>query len=302
MINLESILCPTNLSPESDEALRYAVALALAYDAKLYLCYCAEVGAPAGTPDEIKSAFATAIMPHMGLASSQNLKWEGIVAENGKDAGEEIVREARERGVDLIVMRSRRRPRMAAVLGSTAETVSRTAPCPVMVTHPQEREWVGRTTGQIDLQRVLVAYDFSDDAELSLSYARLLAEEHGAELHLLHVLAPPEEDGPEIAWGAASKESAYHQASHRLQQAAPKEVKRGGKTTAVRWGKTYQEVLAYAKEHEIDLICMGANGSNHSRGALFGSNVDRVLRQSPCPLLVARPLKPALAALPALQF
>jgi hypothetical protein len=27
--------------------------------------------------------------------------------------------------------------------------------------------------------------------------------------------------------------------------------------------------------------------------ALFGSNTDRVLRQSPCPALIARPLKPA---------
>jgi hypothetical protein len=29
--------------------------------------------------------------------------------------------------------------------------------------------------------------------------------------------------------------------------------------------------------------------------ALFGSNVDRVLRQAPCPVLVARPLKHAKA-------
>jgi hypothetical protein len=27
--------------------------------------------------------------------------------------------------------------------------------------------------------------------------------------------------------------------------------------------------------------------------ALFGSNTDRVLRQAPCPALIARPLKPA---------
>jgi Universal stress protein family len=28
--------------------------------------------------------------------------------------------------------------------------------------------------------------------------------------------------------------------------------------------------------------------------ALFGSNVDRVLRQAPCPVLVARPLRPKM--------
>jgi hypothetical protein len=64
----------------------------------------------------------------------------------------------------------------------------------------------------------------------------------------------------------------------------------------VRWGKPYQEVLAYAREQEIDLICLGAKGKNFSMGALFGSNTDRVLRQAPCPVLVARPLRPAVLA------
>jgi nucleotide-binding universal stress UspA family protein len=66
--------------------------------------------------------------------------------------------------------------------------------------------------------------------------------------------------------------------------------------TAVRWGKPFQEVLAYASEQKIDLISMGASGDNFGMGTLFGSNVDRVLRQAQCPVLVARPLKPSLAA------
>ena len=36
MIKVERILCPTDLSTESDEALRYAVALARIYEAKLF--------------------------------------------------------------------------------------------------------------------------------------------------------------------------------------------------------------------------------------------------------------------------
>ncbi len=42
MIKVERILCPTDLSTESDEALRYAVALALAYEAELLLLHCSE--------------------------------------------------------------------------------------------------------------------------------------------------------------------------------------------------------------------------------------------------------------------
>jgi nucleotide-binding universal stress UspA family protein len=59
----------------------------------------------------------------------------------------------------------------------------------------------------------------------------------------------------------------------------------------VRCGKTHEEVLVYVKEHEIDLICIGGSGTHFVLGVFFGSNVDRVLRKAPCPVLVARPVK-----------
>jgi nucleotide-binding universal stress UspA family protein len=151
--------------------------------------------------------------------------------------------------------------------------------------------------GHVNLKRLLVAYDFSDDAERALSFALSLTKQYQAELHLLHVLARPAQGGPEIAWGRGSVEEAYHQAARRLQQAVMDEAHLSSPVKhAVRWGRPYQEVLAYAKAEEIDLVCMGANGKNFSLEGLFGSNVDRVLRQAPCPVLVAHPLKPRLLA------
>ena len=85
---------------------------------------------------------------------------------------------AAEHAADLIVMRSRRRPHRAAILGSTAESVCRTAPCPVLVTHTDERDWVEPITGSMNLRRVLVPYDFSDYSELALKYALSLAQEY----------------------------------------------------------------------------------------------------------------------------
>ena len=40
MIAIKRILCPTDLTTESDEALRYAVALSFTYNAKLFVLYC----------------------------------------------------------------------------------------------------------------------------------------------------------------------------------------------------------------------------------------------------------------------
>jgi nucleotide-binding universal stress UspA family protein len=64
--------------------------------------------------------------------------------------------------------------------------------------------------------------------------------------------------------------------------------------TAVSEGHPYREILNYAERNEIDLISVGAHGAGFGMRALFGSNVDRVLRQAPCPVLVARPLRPKM--------
>jgi nucleotide-binding universal stress UspA family protein len=295
MITLRSILCPISLSAESDEALRYAVALAQAYDARLFVLYCVESSAPVKGKDEetLKNLFEQALLCHLGLAELGTLQWQGLVVRNCRDVGESIVAEARRRGVDLIVMRSRRRPTSAMLLGSTAETVSRTAACPVLVTHPSEREWVGLSTGEIDLRRVLVAYDFSTDSEVALAHGLSLAQEYQAELHLLHVIPRAEAGDLKAAW--SGNEGIYEGAACRLQRAIPREVYLWcNVVSSIRWGRVFQEVLAYAAEHKIDLICMGTSGRDFGMGSLFGSNVDRVLRQAPCPVLVARPLKPAV--------
>jgi nucleotide-binding universal stress UspA family protein len=299
MIEIKKILCPTDLTPESSEALRYAVALAREYGAKLYLCHSSSeaAAAVAGGRGSIvagrgmQSVFEEALVPHLGMTDFSQLDWEGFVAD-GDDAGVVIVEEAAARGCNLIVMRSRRRPRMAALLGSEAETVCRTAPCSVLVTHPHEREWVGYSAGDVDLRRVLVAHDFSDRSELALQYGQSLARRFGPELHVLHVLPAPEGDGPEVAWMPGAAHGLCHAAAERLRVAVPPGSYAGEVKCAVLTGRPYDRVLAYAKEHEIDLVCMGADGVDRGARALFGSNVDRVLRQAPCPVLIARPYAP----------
>ena len=166
-MKIERILCPTNLSPESDAALEYAIAVARTYSAELVLLHCSGMGNGTTRTDDYDSsarAIEAALMKHCGPRGLAGLEWRSLVVECN-DVGQTISDEAASYGVDLIVMRSRRRPHRAALLGSTAESVSRTAPCPVLVMHADEREWVSSADTPIDLKRVLVAYDFSDHSE-----------------------------------------------------------------------------------------------------------------------------------------
>jgi nucleotide-binding universal stress UspA family protein len=289
MINIKRILCPTDMSPYSGDAVRYALALSRVHNAELILLHCTR-----GTdPDEELGLLESSLLAHINPSDLVGARWRSVVA-FADDVGEEIMRQAQLEHADLIVMRSRRRPHRAALLGSTAESVCRSAPCPVLVMHSDERDFVSDELG-VDLKRVLVAYDFSDYSELALKYALSIAQEHQAELHLLHVLPPRSLNDPEIAWYPAKGESAYHTAARRLQRVVPAEVHLWCDVkTAVSEGHPYREILSYAEKNDIDLISVGAHGAGFGMRALFGSNVDRVLRQAPCPVLVARPLKPGV--------
>jgi nucleotide-binding universal stress UspA family protein len=168
----------------------------------------------------------------------------------------------------------------------------------VLVTHPSEEDWAGLTTNDLGLQRVLVAYDFSSDSELALSYGLSLAQEFQAELHLLHVLSPRlRPQSSDAAFLPFGSEGEFQDAAARLQLAVPAEARLWCRIKqAVRSGHPYREVLDYAEENKIDLISMGASGTGFGMRALFGSNADRVLRQAPCPVLIARPLRPMVVA------
>jgi nucleotide-binding universal stress UspA family protein len=307
MIDIKRILCPTDLSTDSDQALRYGLALTRAYESKLIICHRAADSERAGAADlhegpagnsltqEKAKIFQGALLKFLAPQALGGLDWQALLIE-GDDVGEAITRTASECAADLIVMRSRRRPHRAALLGSTAESVCRTAPCPVLVTHTDQRDWVQPLSKSISLQRVLVPYDFSDYSELALKYALSFAQEYQAELHLLHVLPPFSLDESEISWYPLGREGTYHKAAHRLQKAIPPEAHLWCNIKhAVTEGHPYREILGYAEKNKIDLICLGAHGAGFGMRALFGSNVDRVIRQAPCPVLVTRPLKPAMS-------
>jgi len=293
-MRIERILCPTDLTVESETALRYASTLARAYEAQLILMYC-QPDSPdtsdATVPSNAAELLDATLREQATTAELNKWRWQSKVV-NCDDPTDCITREASRYGADLVVMRSRRRPHRAALLGSVAESVSRTAPCPVMVIHSDERDWIEGDGRQIGLKRVLVAFDFSDHSEQALKLGLLISQEYQAELHLLHVLPPFTLNEPEISWYPLGSEGVYHKAARRLQKAVPDEAHLWCKIkNVVSEGQPYREIIHYAERNEIDLVCIGAQGAGFGLLTLFGSNVDRVLRQAPCPVLVARPLK-----------
>jgi nucleotide-binding universal stress UspA family protein len=284
----DRILCPVDFSVDSDEGLRYAVALARAYRAKLYAVHCMP-SPDFADPDKRRKALASledSVRRHILPPDSTGFDWVTIVL--GGDSSIEIPRECAERLIDLLVIRSRRRT-LAGVLGSTAEGLCRSSPCPVLVTGPNEREWAGMTTNEIDLHEILVAYDFSGQADEALSLGLSLAQECQAELLVMYVLP-----SGTLATSAAETDAAdgdLQRVSERLSSAIPPGVNHWCKVTQVlAEGHACTEIIDYARSHPVDLICIGSKADNLlMTKMILGSTADRVVRGAPCPVLVARP-------------
>jgi len=131
------ILVPTDFSAPSDAALACARRLAAEFDASLHLLHVMEnifLRAMVADPRTIE----TAALQHLhDRLTADDLRRGGVtVLEKSDEPADEIVSYARSANIDLIVMGTRGRSGLAHVLvGSVAEHVVRTSPCPVLTIH-----------------------------------------------------------------------------------------------------------------------------------------------------------------------
>jgi nucleotide-binding universal stress UspA family protein len=145
----------------------------------------------------------------------------------------------------------------------------------------------------IDLRRILVPTDFSKHSHTALTYAASFAEKFGAEIHLLHVVQDFAVFFPDpIAAGSAAfpptgqLTAAVRAALDRT--VAEHKLQNLRVHAEAREGAPYHEIVAYAREHEIDLIIMGTHGRTGLAHLLLGSVAEKVVRRAPCPVLTVR--------------
>jgi len=125
MLRVHSILFPTDFSSYSNQAYLHAVALAEAHRASLTIVY---VNVPG---QEADAGYWRDLLEQIRPANP-NIPVRHVFLEG--DPATEIVRYARDAGVDRIVMGTHGRTGTERLLmGSVAEKVLRDAPCSVLV-------------------------------------------------------------------------------------------------------------------------------------------------------------------------
>jgi len=138
MITLKRILVPHDFSETSAAAAAYAASLARSFGAQLVFLYVGDESRtelesviPTTGDGAVVEAVRTRLLKTVAPVDQTTLMPE-FYARTGTPAGE-IVRFAREHDIDLIVMGTHGRGFVGhVVMGSVAEKVVRTAPCPVL--------------------------------------------------------------------------------------------------------------------------------------------------------------------------
>ena len=201
----------------------------------------------------------------------------------------EIVKQAREESVDLIVLGAHsdktdggKRVELGGNIGSTADGVIKHERCPVMVVGQPIPE------SRAAFEKIMVAIDFSPSCISAFRFAMDLAKKRGSKVYLFHMLPTP----PQAQYSQSQYVADIHSIQKRLAEEFVDKIPETIEAKVDTWGGVYPdiEILKSARQNNIDLIVMGSHtkirGRQEESPWYVGSAVERVSARSVCPVVV----------------
>ncbi|MFB6098965.1 MAG: universal stress protein [Salinibacter sp.] len=297
MLDLNSILFPTDFSSVAEDAFGHAAHLALQTGATIYVFNVL-------TPDEDEESNPMDFLPVTPADEDaaentppQRMEVQTVTQERGtvpvvytqtdsSSPESAIVNHATEHDIDLVVMGTHGRKGVDRLLsGSVAEEVVRQAPCPVFTVLSREG-----TRADTPIDRVLVPVDLSEQSPLVIDHATALATAYGAPLDLLHVV---EEAAFPTAYGMDPLTPSQPDVQERAREALETLVAEiddfsGTINTHVLAGYAARDIVDFAEEHAADLIVMATHGRTGLQRFLIGSVAEKVVRSAPCPVFTVK--------------
>ena len=300
-LRFRQVICPTDFSPFSADALSHAVAICRAFGGELTIVHvhprelpvAAEFAylSPAPLAPQERAALSVRLEAFAEPARARGVHTRTRLLEG--QPSRELVQLAQELPADLLVVGLYSDARLKRMLlGSVTEELLRSAPCPVLTV----RHGVGQApeTG-VPFRRVLCGADLRESGAEVVSGALALAEAFGAELTLLHVLehVPEFEPGSAMQFSMVEtqvfRQALAEEARDALRAAVPEQDReRLAVRDLVKAGSAHEQILRLAREEGSQLIVLGAPSHSALERVLFGSTSRSVVRDAPCPVLVVR--------------
>jgi nucleotide-binding universal stress UspA family protein len=305
-VKIERVLCPTDFSDFSRSALERAVSLARWFEARLTVLHVnPRVAAPTAIHAGVYAMVPPDFLEVQRRAAQRELDrlvgsllGEGVAVEGKLVEGNParaIQAEAAGLGADLVVMGTHGRSGVEhLVLGSVAERVLRTAPCPVLTIRAGAP---AAGTGPL-FRRILCGVDLTAASQRTIEMAVSLAEEALGRVTLLHVIEGMlGESGPElyrpIPERAALRQALAAEAKRKLRLAARQDHGLSALDERVETGSAWRQIVRVADESYADLVVVGAHAGGAVGRMFFGSTANQVVRHAGCPVLTVREVRSA---------
>jgi len=292
LLSIDRIVWPTDLSTGAERAFPHAAALAEWHDAALHVLNVQEGGASAqAEPSEEFSLTDGALANLLGEADPPSnpidLGTLNIVQDLvGDDSpAEAILSYVEEHGVDLVVMGTHgRRGLQRLLIGSVAEEVLRTAPCPVLTVRAGEE-----TAPAWNVRNILAPIDFSDASKGAVRHAKELALTYGAQITLLHAVEEvmyPSAYGTEMA--DVPGPEVIDRVEESLADLAREEIGYEHVMVGATIGYAPSTILDYIAENDVDLVVIATHGRPGIERLLLGSVTGRIVRRTSVPVFVVK--------------
>lgn len=281
----ERVLFTTDFSETSLSALPLAASVARTFQSELKLLYALMPGAYIFTVPEITSDVSGLIERDadgrlLALKYSAELRGVKVGATEVFTGGLRMLPgKIAADGIDLVVMATHgSRGFRHTLLGSVTEDVIHTASCPVLTVGPKARK---ANDSEFRPKHILFATDASADSFRALPYAIQFARRQCSDLTIVHVLAHEHPGSPEADAFAALMRDGLHRA---LPLTA---IKNCSPEIVVTFGNRIDRILETAREHESEMIVMGARSAQ--KKATFSRSVSYgVISRATCPVLTIR--------------
>ena len=150
------------------------------------------------------------------------------------------------------------------------------------------------------INKILAPTDLSEISASGIKYACSLARDAGAEVIIVNAVKVEElmsvlrqlQDNPSARWDQMNMLEDRLVDRHRqlLDEFVTQQVPEVGSDLNVRKvvavGEPYATLVDRAKKEQVDLIVMSTHGRSGIPRMMLGSVTEKVLRSSPCPVLV----------------
>jgi len=299
MYPFRNILFPTDFSAHAHAALKYAAAFAREGRGRVVLLNVQDAKVPANLmtlPERIFEDQDNNWLLQLRAQAKELLVdplLKGVEADPvfvEGDTAKQIAQAAVDHEIDLITVATRDRSRLSRAFGgSVAEEIVAESPCPVLTIRPPQHDFVEHRGGQtqIRMNRILLATNFRPSSAAATQIATGIASQLGAELHAVYVIGDYFEQisvmFPEGGLAALTRLRSHVQErmAHLSRSGGP------AAQTHVVEGRPYQEIVRLAANVEADLIVLGTavHGSLFGGNQVLGSEIERVIRNAPCPVL-----------------